>query len=84
MSKGISGRARLYKQWRQPGWPLYIDALDRAIDAYEAAVKDDPKDARAEFRLETAFGDRDLAHHSPRLRREMVGRAGFEPATLCV
>jgi hypothetical protein len=122
-------RARLYRQWRQLGWPIYIDslntldlsavpiplgldesgiirldgritkesvkafvekeypksdtsgnqvakqdlkkardrgdwhflhdgaadALDHAIESYEKAVKDDPQDARAEFRLGVAY-----------------------------
>ena len=31
------------------------DAIDRAIESYETAAKDDPKDARAEFRLGVAY-----------------------------
>jgi len=48
------------------------DALDRAIESYEAAVKDDPKDARAEFRLGVAYRAR---YDSPRRRPDDVQTA---------
>jgi tetratricopeptide (TPR) repeat protein len=142
-------RARLYRQWRQLGWPIYIDsintldlsfvpvpvgidecgvirlegritkeavkefvekeypksetpanraerpdlkslqkardqgdwhflydsaadALDRAIESYEATLRNDPKDARAEFRLGVAYRAR---YDSPRRKIEDVQRA---------
>ncbi len=48
------------------------EALDRAVEAYAEAVKADPKDARAEFRLGVAYRAR---YDSARRRPEDVQRA---------
>ena len=49
-----------------------VDALDQAIESYERAVKEDPKDARAEFRLGVAYRAR---YDSPRRKPNDVQKA---------